>query len=58
MAEIDGILETATQDSIDLAAETLTNKIRILATKCFKLKKTKKKRKKLRQITSGLIGLS
>ena len=47
-AKIDGILETATQDSIDLATETLTNKIKILATKCFKLKKTKKKRKKVK----------
>ena len=47
-AKIDGILETATQDSIDLAIETLTNKIKILATKCFKLKKIKKKRKKVK----------
>ena len=48
MDKIDGILETAAQDSIDLAAETLANKIKILATKCFKLKKTKKKRKKVK----------
>ena len=47
-AKIDGILETATQDSIDLATETLTNKIKILATKCYKHKKTKKKRKKVK----------
>ena len=47
-AKIDGILETTTQDSIDLATETLTNKIKILANKCFKLKKTKKKRKKVK----------
>ena len=48
MIEIDGILETTTQDSIDLATETLTNRIEILANKCFKLKKTKKKRKKVK----------
>ena len=47
-AKIDGILETATQDSIDLATEPLTNKIKISATKCFKLKKIKKKRKKVK----------
>ena len=49
-AKIDGILETTTQDSIDLATETLANKITILANKCFKLKKTKKRGRKLRQI--------
>ena len=57
-AKIDGILETTTQDSIDLATETLTNKIKILANKCFKLKKTKKKRKKVETNKSGLIGLA
>ena len=47
-AKTDGILETTNQDSIDLATETFTNKIKILANKCFKLKKTKKKRKKVK----------
>ena len=57
-AKIDGILETAAQDSIDLATETLTNNIKILAPNVLNLKRQRKRGRELRQIKSGLIGLA